>query len=644
MRELLQDYYNGDLSRRRFLKRLAEAGLTAAAARSIVDAADAAETQTAEKMAENGGRYKVITGSGGELLVEQARAAGVKYIFTNPGSYEVGFFDALVDRPDLQVIVGLHEGIVVPMADGYHKATGELAFVNVHAVAGTAQMAGQLYNAHRDGSAIVVTAGMQDAANYSDDVLLAPRPGFSQTEVNRQFTKISWEVRNGASIPVFMRRAFKTAMTAPGGPVYICFSSFALETPNLKGEIWPRENFLIQARPRPAKDQVEQLAKMLIESQRPVAVFGDEVWKSKGQAEAIELCEMLGLAAATGGQLQQAFPNFPTRHPQYIGQYAPDRAYPAGQADLFVQFGTRDPGGMQVPDKPMFDTSAQSVAVGLDTNMMGRTQPVDLAIVADVRETFRDLKDAVSSMATDARLQKIRNERLAKVKPHVANMQAMQLENAKKNFDRRPIHPDRVGLELDAVADPDAIIVSENLTGSNGLFRLGHRADEKLWLGNTGAALGWGVGAAIGAKLGAPNRQVILSIGDGSVMYSASGFWTMARYSVPILTVVWNNYNYQTVRNAYVRYGKRMAATGQFHGLYLGDPEIDFVKLAESQGVRGEKVTEPGDLKAALTRGIQATRDGKPYLVEIIISRVGGGADSTWHQKFDLAAQRSRNV
>jgi len=292
----------------------------------------------------------------------------------------------------------------------------------------------------------------------------------------------------------------------------------------------------------------------------------------------------------------------------------------------------------------MFDTSAQSVAVGLDTNMMGRTQPVDLAIVADVRETFRDLKDAVSSMATDARLQKIRNERLAKVKPHVANMQAMQLENAKKNFDRRPIHPDRVGLELDAVADPDAIIVSENLTGSNGLFRLGHRADEKLWLGNTGAALGWGVGAAIGAKLGAPNRQVILSIGDGSVMYSASGFWTMARYSVPILTVVWNNYNYQTVRNAYVRYGKRMAATGQFHGLYLGDPEIDFVKLAESQGVRGEKVTEPGDLKAALTRGIQATRDGKPYLVEIIISRVGGGADSTWHQKFDLAAQRSRNV
>jgi thiamine pyrophosphate-dependent acetolactate synthase large subunit-like protein len=433
-------------------------------------------------------------------------------------------------------------------------------------------------------------------------------------------------------------------MTAPGGPVYICFSSFALETPNLKGEIWPKENFLIQARPRPAKDQVEQLAKMLIESQRPAAIFGDEVWKSKGQVEAVELCEMLGLPAATGGQTQQAFPNFPTRHPQYIGQFAPDRAYPAGQADLLVQFGTRDLGGMRVPDKPAIDPAARAVAVGLDTNMIGRTQPVDLAIVADMRETFRDLKDAVNSMVTAARLQKIREERLATVKPHVAKMRETQLENARKNFEKRPIHPDRVGWELDEAAEPDAIIVSENLTGSNGLFRLGCRPGEKLWLGNTGASLGWGVGAAIGAKLGAPNRQVILSIGDGSVMYSAPGFWTMARYGVPILTVVWNNYNYQTVRNAYVRYGKRMAATGQFHGLYLGDPEIDFVKLAESQGVRGEKVTEPGEIKAALARGIKATRDGRPYLVEIVISRVGGGAESTWHQKFNLAAQRSRMV
>ena len=95
--------------------------------------------------------------------------------------------------------------------------------------------------------------------------------------------------------------------------------------------------------------------------------------------------------------------------------------------------------------------------------------------------------------------------------------------------------------------------MSENLSGSTAMFRLGYRPGEKLWLTNSGHSLGWGVGAALGAKLGAPDRQVVLSIGDGSVMYSAAGFWSMARYEVPVLTVVWNNCNYQQVRNAYAR-------------------------------------------------------------------------------------------
>jgi thiamine pyrophosphate-dependent acetolactate synthase large subunit-like protein len=87
-----------------------------------------------------------------------------------------------------------------------------------------------------------------------------------------------------------------------------------------------------------------------------------------------------------------------------------------------------------------------------------------------------------------------------------------------------------------------------------------------------------------------------------------------------------------------------MARTGHYHGMYLGDPEIDFVKLAASQGVPGERVTSAADIAAALERGIRATRDGSPYLVDIIVSPVGPGADSTWHQKFSLAAQRKRMV
>ena len=192
--------------------------------------------------------------------------------------------------------------------------------------------------------------------------------------------------------------------------------------------------------------------------------------------------------------------------------------------------------------------------------------------------------------------------------------------------------------------DKDAVIVSESLTGRYDAFPFGFRDNEPMWLANTGAGLGWGVGAATGAKLALPDRQVICSIGDGAVMYSASGFWTQARYRIPVLTVVWNNLNYQTVRHAYYNYKGKMASTGHYAGMYLGDPDIDFVKLAESQGVKAEKVASPAELEPALRRGVAATRDGQPYLIDVATARYGGGAESTWHEHFSLAARRQRQV
>ena len=127
-------------------------------------------------------------------------------------------------------------------------------------------------------------------------------------------------------------------------------------------------------------------------------------------------------------------------------------------------------------------------------------------------------------------------------------------------------------------------------------------------------------------------------------MYSAAAFWTLARYEVPVLTVVCNNRNYQTVRQAYARYGGKMAQSERYTGMHLGDPNIDFVQLARSQGVNGARVEHSSDLRRALRRGIDATRAGEPYLLDVGIRCIGGGADSTWHQVFSLADQRQRKV
>jgi thiamine pyrophosphate-dependent acetolactate synthase large subunit-like protein len=628
MRQLVHQFLSGVLSRRSFLAALAQLGFTSVAARSLLEAAERGESPAEAQIA--AGLFEEVTGTGGDLMVAQVKAAGTKFIFTNPGSYEVGFFDALVDRPELIVIEGLHEGVVVSMADGYSRVTGKPAFVNVHSIAGTAQMAGQLYNAHYDGTPLIVTAGMANITTFSDDIPLAPAAGFHQTDINRQFTKLSWDTTDASSIPVHVRRAFKTAASAPGGPVYLCVSSDALEQPQVSSEVWPADNFMISVRPRPPVEQVQALAKLLIDAQRPVAIFGDEIWKSGAQAEAVELCELLGIP---GTETWNAYANFPHAHPLFAGEFiGSNQTYPQGSADLVIQMGARDWGGLGPWERMV--PGGRFVAVGIDAAMLGRTQTMHLAIVADVKATLQDLLAVLRPMAASDRVKGLRSTRVELITQYSRAVNSVRADIARQNFGQNPIHPDQLGVEMDQLLDKDAILVSENFTGPTELFTLGYRPNEKTWLSATGTSLGWGIGAAIGAKLAAPTRQVVCSIGDGAVMYSASGFWTMKRYDVPVLTVIWNNRNYQTVRNNFAIFDGRMKKTGKYYGLYIGDPDIDFVKLAESQGVSGERVTAAADLRAALTRGIQATKAGNPYVVEVVVARVGPGAESTWYQKY----------
>ncbi|MBT8397974.1 MAG: hypothetical protein KJN92_13460, partial [Gemmatimonadetes bacterium] len=528
---------------------------------------------------------------------------------------------AFLDQP-MQLIMGLHEGVVISMADGFNKVTGEPAFVNVHVIAGTAQSAGQMYNASRDGSAIVVTAGLLDNERGDDDILLGARPGFDQKEVNRQFTKTSWECHDASGIPTMLRRAFKVATTAPGGPVYLAVPDHVLEERNVSGTIFPREGFILPDEIPPNNADVDHVARLLLEADSPTLLLGDEVTRAGAQAEVFELAELLSIPV--GDQGLPAYHNFPRQHPLFAGDHSSDGK------DLVMYVGASD---TRLGSDP---SDATVVCVGLDTTAMGTVRPFDLAMVANVRVAVRAILESVKSQATDDRL-----ARIASARNQRGNRRR---EIQRSRLGMSPIHPDELGWALEEEMDRDAILVSENLSGSNAFFSTGHREDEKMWLSTSGAGLGWGVGAATGAKLGQPDRQVVCNIGDGSVMYSASGFWSQARYGVPVLTVVCNNLNYQTVRNAYVRYGGKMQETNRFTGMYLGDPEIDFAGLARSQGVDGVLVESSADLRPALRRGIEATRAGEPFLVDVRVQRTGGGADSTWHQEFKLADKRGRDV
>jgi thiamine pyrophosphate-dependent acetolactate synthase large subunit-like protein len=237
---------------------------------------------------------------------------------------------------------------------------------------------------------------------------------------------------------------------------------------------------------------------------------------------------------------------------------------------------------------------------------------------------------------------------------------------------------ERVAGELEQLLDPDAIIVPELVqyewhsqgwdwaaakmsdllerggvttpqlafAENHSLSQFTFAPDAKTKIGKTtGAALGWGIGAAIGVKLARPDRQVVALQGDGGFLFGqAETLWTMARYEVPVIIVVFNNRSYNGPRTRIFAQDGRQARLAKDMTCYLGDPDVDFAKVASGFGVKGEVVTTPDQLTPAIRRAIAGTREGRPYLIDAVVARSGAGADSTWYPKYSVAATRSRQV
>src|SRR5260370_33126726 len=181
--------------------------------------------------------------------------------------------------------------------------------------------------------------------------------------------------------------------------------------------------------------------------------------------------------------------------------------------DLILCVGSRDFGGRAVPSSPEAP-EAKIVRLGMDTASMSRNYPTDLALVGDVKEGLADLRAAVESMLTKSRLTGVAKARSEEVRAISTATRAGAAGARVKTFGRSPMHPEEVGAVMAKTLDKDAIVVSENLTGSYGSFPFGFRENEHMWLGNTALGLGGGIGAATGAKLAAPHRQAVCSIGD----------------------------------------------------------------------------------------------------------------------------------
>jgi thiamine pyrophosphate-dependent acetolactate synthase large subunit-like protein len=198
---------------------------------------------------------------------------------------------------------------------------------------------------------------------------------------------------------------------------------------------------------------------------------------------------------------------------------------------------------------------------------------------------------------------------------------------------------------MDKVLEDDAVIVAE-LDDRVPYYWMNFDRGKKRLIGQTtGFALGWAVGTSLGVKVGQPDKQVVCLVGDGSMLFGQlESLWSFSRYDVPVIIVVFNNREYEGPRLRMASISKRPREQWKNMANYLGDPEVDFVGIAKSFGIKGEVVSSPNDIGPAMKRAVQATKDGRPYLIDAILAQRGPGAGNNWHPEISIAATRKRQI
>ena len=626
MKKLIKQYLDRGISRRHFLSGLGAAGFSSIAANSMARSLTPFVAQTGQGTDANQSSWmRRVRGTGGDLLVAQLKEAGLKYVFFNPSSPSGAIFDALVDAPELQPILVLQEGSLAAIADGYAKASGKtpVILISPH---GLPNCLSQMQNSFADNIPMVVVA---DSVGEEGPAMAQP------------ITKWHWTAERAQTIPDVMRRAFKFASTSPCGPVFVSIPPLGL---NEQGEasVMNQSKFDVPMKIRPDQTLIEKVARMLLEAQSPLLYAGDEIASSGAEKELVELAELLGLPVTRPSFSSGWSRPFPTKNPLYLGDYIEELRYPAN-VDLILNLGSRIVRTAMIlnPSK-----SAKLIQVRMNPEDMGTNYPSELFVVADLKLAIADLLSALRSIATPARMKQIRDSRFSKTQEYTSRNREQRQSIARSRWDESTITLSRLGMELEDGLDKETCLVAEPERGRATLHNLLETGGEdKRWFSQGGIVLGWAIPAAFGVKLAMPDRPVVALTGDGAFNFNGvQPLWSMARYHVPVTMVIVNNRSYNRERSSMLQSGGRQYQSGRDIGCYLGDPDIDYAKMAASVGVEGEAVAEASALRPALERAKRATIEGRPYLLDVHVARDGYGAASTWYPAYSLEKERKRKV
>ncbi len=553
--------------------------------------------------------------SGVEAMIEMLSAAGVQYLFGNPGTTELPLMDALAADDRIEFILGLQEVPVMGMADGYAMASRMLGVVNLHICAGLGNAMGMLYNAWREGTPLLVTAGQQDRRlRFEEPILWGDMIG-----VVRPWTKWAAEVERVEDLPVALRRAMQAALTPPTGPVFL---SIPMDVQAAEAELDLTPAAPVNAEFRPAAEAVSRAVEVLLSAKNPAILVGGRVGERGAVAEMVAVAERLGAPVYSEPGTTHGRLGFPADHPLYaqgLPLWSPELRERLAEFDVVLVVGM-DLFRQYVYHEPSRAMPEQVRIVHLDESPyeLGKNYPLAVALWGGTKAGLAEL-DAllVQRMTPEQRsAAELRRDELAA--KHLAARERLA-RKAESQRNERPMTPLAATSALASVLPENVAVIEEAVTTTNTTFeRLGALKNTTGYFGHRGWGLGWGLGTAIGVKLAWPDRPVLALLGDGAAMYGIQGLWTAAHYKIPVTFVICNNAQYQILKIGAVNASLKEANRGRFLGMDITSPEIDYVGLAKSLGVRAERISEPDQLAAAAQESLAGT---EPRLFDVQISR-----------------------
>ncbi len=513
--------------------------------------------------------------NGAESLVHTLVKGGVEVCFANPGTSEMHFVAALDRIPGIRCVPGMQENVVTGMADGYFRVARKPAVTLLHCGPGLANGLANLHNARRARSAILNIIG--DQASYHapfDPPLAADTAALAAT--------VSGWVRTSRAAAQVGRDAavgLQAAMTAPGEIASLILPSDAS---------WNAGGVVAAPLPPPTPPSVDahavkRAAQVLREKKNVLLLLGGAALMAGAQAQAARIQARTGcrvMAESINALQQRGAGRLPLNRVPYG---APQAIEALKDVAEIVLVNARVPVGFfAYPGLPSLHAP-------------------EAAGVTELSRVEHDAEEALARLAEELGCGPAPALKAAAAKADVPG--------------RGPIDSEGIGHMLASVLPEGAIVADEGISLGWALFPTTHHAPAHDWMMVTGGAIGYGMPCATGAALAGGGRRVINVQADGSAMYTLQALWTQARERLPVTTVILSNRKYQILIGEYAGVGANPGPTAM-NMLDLGNPDLNWVRLAEGMGVEAARATTLKDCAALMQRSF---KNPQPFLIELVV-------------------------